>query len=353
MKIFLAGNTFTSYRERQVLTYCRSRLRSYYFPNKDEKQKMRMLDLYRSRVKRDTNRRFIELFLDSGAYSAYTKGVKIELDEYIQFIKDHKDIIHVYANLDSIGDAKQTLKNQRYMESKGLHPLPTFHMNEDFKYLKFYINRYDYIALGGMANCKNKHLLANWLDHCWNLICDEDGMPKVKVHGFALTRLDIMTRYPWYSVDSTSWVAKSRFGSILIPRMKNGKISYEVTPVTLFISSRSPENKQEGKHYNNITSSYKKYVDEYIKSLRLPLGRSSYKKVPEGYKLNNERKGIYLKERFYNKERTIVEVIEEPGLINAYVYRDKANVIFFRRLEETFRKWPWPYKRSKRKSILL
>ena len=49
----------------------------------------------------------VELFLDSGAFSAFTQKVTIDIQEYIAFIKEHEDIIDVYANLDVIGMPEQ------------------------------------------------------------------------------------------------------------------------------------------------------------------------------------------------------------------------------------------------------
>ena len=57
----------------------------------------------------------INLFLDSGAYSAWSKGVTIDIDEYISFIKKNIKYITVYANLDVIGDPEATYRNQKYI----------------------------------------------------------------------------------------------------------------------------------------------------------------------------------------------------------------------------------------------
>lgn len=45
----------------------------------------------------------------------------------------------------------------------------------------------------------------------------------IKIHGFALTNQSIVSRYPFYSVDSTSWLAPLKFGSIQY--MNKGRIS--------------------------------------------------------------------------------------------------------------------------------
>jgi len=141
-------------------------------------------------------------------------GVHIDIHEYIKFIKENKDIISVYANLDVIGiggkqpnrlTAEKTLENQRIMEKAGLNPLPCFHFGEPVEFLQYYVKNYDYLAMGVAGNTGTK--LIPWLDECFSkYICDNKGFPKVKVHGFAVTSLQLMLRYPWFSVDSTSWV---------------------------------------------------------------------------------------------------------------------------------------------------
>ncbi len=72
------------------------------------------------------------LFLDSGAYSAFRQGVEIDLQAYITFCHEHKDVFEVYAVLDDIRDPRRTWENQQEMERQGLRPLPTYHYGEDF-----------------------------------------------------------------------------------------------------------------------------------------------------------------------------------------------------------------------------
>jgi hypothetical protein len=86
------------------------------------------------------------LFLDSGAFSVYTRGEQIDIDAYIDFIR--KKNIKLYANLDVIKNAEATLENQRYMEKQGLNPLPCFHIEEPFDFFEYYIKNYEYIGIG-------------------------------------------------------------------------------------------------------------------------------------------------------------------------------------------------------------
>jgi len=146
------------------------------------------------------------VFIDSGAFSAMTKNVDIDIDDYCNFIKK-TGAIH-YASLDVIGNAKKTMENHLYMVNEhGLKPIPTFHMGSTLEELFPVIEASNYIALGGLVFSPNvmKHC-----DEVWSYILREK--PKLKVHGFGLTNIELMERYPWHSVDSSSYKSCRRFG---------------------------------------------------------------------------------------------------------------------------------------------
>jgi hypothetical protein len=190
----------------------------------------------------------VKVFLDSGAFSAFTKGVKVDLMAYCDYIKRNRDIIEevdgilLASVLDGIGDPLQTYQNQKAMESLGVRPLPCFHYGEDERYLDYYVANYDYITLGGMVPISTPQLRL-WLDRIWEKhLIDGAGRPKVRVHGFGLTIVSLMERYPWYSVDSSAWVQIARTGGmLLLPEAK-----------VINVSNRSPQRRIEGQHLDNL-----------------------------------------------------------------------------------------------------
>lgn len=120
-------------------------------------------------------------------------------EKYIEYIHANKDHLEVYANLDIINNVELTWENQRYLESCGLKPLPVWHFGCEEKWLWRYLDKgYDYIGIGGV----NPNPRSTWepgLDRTFaNILCDKDGYPKVKLHGFATTGTRQITRYPWY-----------------------------------------------------------------------------------------------------------------------------------------------------------
>lgn len=240
MKIYLAG-IYTSNFGRGETAYSRLDdiekehregipyfLESYHYIHKPS---------FVKRIRRDG----VRVFLDSGAFSAFTQGIKVDLPKYCRYIKEHEDFIDFASVLDSIGDAQGTFENQVAMEKLGVTPLPCFHYGEDVRYLEYYVKNYEYITLGGMVPISSPQLKL-WLDDLWDkYLTDGSGNPRIKVHGFGLTSVPLMERYPWYSVDSSSWVQMAANGSIFHPDI--GVIS---------ISERSPSRKMAGQHYDNL-----------------------------------------------------------------------------------------------------
>ena len=213
-------------------------------------QKQSFIDLLRKDGK--------QVFLDSGAYSAFTKGVDVSLKDYCLYIQENEDIILkddgvvVASVLDAIGDPLQTWRNQNAMERLGVSPLPCFHYGDDERYLQDYISRYDHITLGGMVPIPNP-LVRVWLDRLWEkYLTDGAGRPRLKVHGFGLMTEYFLKDYPWYSTDSSTWVQKALNGILL-----------GFTLPDLHISDNSPRTKVQNQHFNTMPDAYKKlYVQD-------------------------------------------------------------------------------------------
>ena len=146
-----------------------------------------------------------DVFIDSGAFSAMNSGKSINIDDYCKFLIEVKATY--YATLDVIGDAKNTLINHKYMINEyGLNPIPAFHMGSNLDEFKPLLE-YDYIALGGLVFAEG---IMNHCDEIWHYILE--NKPNLKVHGFGLTNIELMKRYPWFSVDSSSFKSCKRFG---------------------------------------------------------------------------------------------------------------------------------------------
>lgn len=257
------------------------------------------------------------IFLDSGAFSMFTQGVEINLEAYAQYIKDHTDIIHLASNLDAIGAGQEQLSydRQKELEGLGVDIQPVHHARDNDPWLTKYLNEgYSYIFLGGMVP-ESTNYLRGWLDHVWHhQLTNPDGTARVKVHGFGLTTLDLMFRYPWYSVDSTAWVMTSRFGSVYldVPQPDGTIRDYKVD-----FSSRSSKKRNVGSwHFDTMSPDEQRFIRARLEQLE-----AERVKDPE-------------------LEATLTEMMGFPqgytpqALAESYGWRDHFNINYFRRAQD-------------------
>jgi hypothetical protein len=209
-----------------------------------------------------------QVFLDSGAFSAHTLGVKISIEDYCNYIIRNRDIIRHEDNvcmasvLDGIGDDLKTWQNQQTMERLGACPLPCFHFGEDDRYLEWYVARYPYITIGGLVGKSNSDVI-QWLDRIWErYMLDGSGKPRLKVHAFGVTRVELMERYPWHSVDSSSWIQSAIFGNVYLP---------EFGPLSA--SSKAPARHDTGRHLTTLSAPEKAYVMKYLQDAGFEIDR--------------------------------------------------------------------------------
>ncbi len=212
-----------------------------------------------------------KLFIDSGAFTAWTKGKPINVDEYIDFINTYSEHINLYGQIDVIpGDiikghtqeqveeaAAATWENYLYMRPKMKNPeglLYTFHVGEPYKYLEEALEWKDengkhisYIALGGMVG-KPMPAKKLFLDACFRII-KQSNNPKVKVHTFGMTSFSFLENYPITSADSTSWIMTGA----------NGNITTDVGIIAV-----SEKAKRLPEHYTHLCPSHQEAFEKTI-----------------------------------------------------------------------------------------
>jgi hypothetical protein len=183
------------------------------------------------------------------------KDVRDYLDRYIEFIKEYdaKGQLMGYVNLDIIYSAEESWKNQQYMEKAGLRPIPVFHFGEDFKWWKRYVQEYDYIGIGGVAGGVTMQQFVRSLgDPAFKYLWETD--PTTKVHGFAVTSNRLIVRYPFWSVDSTTWLKHAAYGHVMVPRWDKieKKFDYVTPPLIIAVSDISLVKESSHPHYTMV-----------------------------------------------------------------------------------------------------
>lgn len=225
-----------------------------------------------------------DLVVDSGAYSAWSKGKKFDMDEYINFLESNKilDVCFWAAEADRIPGTfgvdpteedrlaapEESWQNYLYMIKRVSWPkkiVPIFHQGEDIKHLiRMLSYRFpdgDFIPYIGISPRNDVHVneKMKWYEYVWKIIyekCAELGREIPLTHNFGMTTISLMEQYPSCSSDSTSWVRSASFGNITI--VMNGKIK------SIYVSNR---NTNSPDHINNQPAAVKEAVEKACKKM--------------------------------------------------------------------------------------
>lgn len=221
----------------------------------------------------------VRLLLDSGAYSAWVQKSPIDIKEYIAFIKRNEKWIWNYVSLDVIPGsfdaprtpkhvadaAKQSYRNHQIMKDAGLRPIPVHHGGESMKDLEQMLkDGEEYIGVSPFKDWTYGRQ-ARWLDDVFNFITDKNGYPFVKVHGFGVTQNELIRRYPWYSIDSTTFRMTPAYGQILIPLERKGRPDFTVKPQTINVTGETNTNDGANtRSFDGLGDLYKDYISKYL-----------------------------------------------------------------------------------------
>lgn len=265
------------------------------------------------------------------SYFSLSKGSEFRgyCDKYASFMQKFAGRDITFATVDAIRNPELSWDIQHYFEEEhGLYPVPVVHGGTPLRYLHRYLEepkKYPIIGLGGLAGGIRPFI--KWVDEAFYDICPRSNryLPTVKVHGFAVTSWEFMVRWPWWSVDSTSWIKYAAYGWILVPPLTNGKFDYHLPPLQINMSRkptprmhRSLRNKgksprqQKDNHYDNTSKLVRERVDLWLKHLGISMGAFE------------------------------AEDIVEDGVSSSFRARAIVNLHYFKNLEESMPAWPVP-----------
>lgn len=237
----------------------------------------------------DEGRTQSKLFIDSGAHSAHTKGVEVDLEEYIGFVNDNIDKMYVYVQVDKIPGIYRKPKTQKdwleapriswenylYMREKSkdwTKLIPVFHQGEDTKWLQNLCDykfpdgtQIPYIGLSprGDVSLKDKY---DFCANCFSII-QKSSQPNIKTHAFGATSLSMLERLPFTSADSTTWVLVSAYGQVWIPTGITGECVDDTVGVKLGVSKENISHPTSAQTYWAQTPEVKKKLDDYFESI--------------------------------------------------------------------------------------
>lgn len=176
----------------------------------------------------------VQILLDSGAFSAWRLGTSIDPVGYYNFLDQTKDLLYAYVQLDYKANhlidestAKQKTKdNVVEMYDKGFKPVPVYHMTmKDEAYLEYLCQNFDYIMFGALAGASNKKESFAHLEKSL-LITEQYG---TRVHALGLTDFKLLQKYPFFSVDSSTWLSAVLYDTVIDSTFQTPWINIKVT----------------------------------------------------------------------------------------------------------------------------
>jgi hypothetical protein len=275
-------------------------------------------------------------FLDSGAHSIYTREVIKKghksgyafyeskefweyVDLYCEWVKQNLSHLDFYANVDAIFNPDKSWEVLQYMKKEhGLNPVPVIHYGTTLDVVDKHLDAgYKFLGIGGLGQEVTKQQYYTWADRLFAHLCPDStgNLPMVRTHGFAMTSWSLMKRYPWWSVDSTSWLKSGSFGSIYVPHKRDGRFTFDVDPYAIATSGVNGNVKVRGKHILTLSKAERQVVDEWLALSGVPLG-------------SIDKKGNMI----------------EYGVISHSRARARANLFFFQMLQDFLPKYPWAFK---------
>lgn len=157
-----------------------------------------------------------DFLLDSGAFT-FMENAKIRVDwnEYVEryadFINRNKIQKFFELDIDSVV-GYDTVKQLRAKLERltGRQSIPVWHSTRGIEDFKRSCDEYDYVALGGIVGKEWKKDAEKFIP--WFI--SEAHKRGAKIHGLGFTKLTLLPKFHFDSVDSTAWTTGNRFGYI-------------------------------------------------------------------------------------------------------------------------------------------
>lgn len=177
--------------------------------------------------------------VDSGAFTVWNKGGSIDIEKYCEKLVELLPMFDVAANLDIIPGKKgmpakditpkmtedaasggwaNYMVITEYLKARGIdwrRVMPIYHQGESMDWLKRMVDYgCPYIGVSPSNDYATPQRQL-WLDDVFDYLCSLPTLPKT--HGYAVTSPVLMKQYPWFSVDSASWVQLGGYGGVNTP----------------------------------------------------------------------------------------------------------------------------------------
>lgn len=163
--------------------------------------------------------KYKNFLLDSGAFTYMNnyKGGAVDWDDYVtrygQLVKDLNIQYYLEIDIDVLVGLAEVERLRQLLETvAGRKCIPVWHRARGLAKWVEMCENYDYVAIGGLVTREIKKSEYGIFDHLLKIA----NANNCKVHALGFTNLKALTRYKFYSVDSTAWLSGNRFGCVYL-----------------------------------------------------------------------------------------------------------------------------------------
>lgn len=229
-------------------------------------------------------RRKIPVMLDSGGFSLHSyfwrhpcaevekkRLIRLVFTAYCNFCKKFGDKVSFYVVFDYNATFDDTREVMREMWRQGLQPMPIFHGDcSAQKALEWYLadTRVTKIGIGGITRPHGLTQKLAYLDTCFRVLWNKQkcALRVPWVHGFGITDRRLWYRFPWTSVDSSTWGVLAWNGIVLLPTADPFAEHSSRVWTTLYIGRRRAQ-QHILRDYNSFSSSAQKAVNKKLSKI--------------------------------------------------------------------------------------
>jgi len=177
------------------------------------------------------------LFMDSGAWSAYSRGIQLSVETYGQFLLKWSEYISVACNLDAIREPEKTRRNMEILEDMGVDQkvklMTVFHQSEELGVLTELLDEgRRYIGISpeeyGGAQAQRSWLMYEVIPFL---------QPHRHYHLFGVGSTKIVREFVQatdtsclITADSRSWAKHAEVGVVILPTGERISLSEQCTP---------------------------------------------------------------------------------------------------------------------------
>lgn len=157
----------------------------------------------------------VPLIMDSGAFSAWTSGGKVTLEDYAAWLRDTSPRWAFAFNLDVIGDEAASFANWSKLLTHGALTTPVIHFGDRPEEVlpRYFAAGADRLAIsGGAMKTADINQVLRWQAYVHRWI--QRNRPQTPVHGLGVHMRSKLAKLPWATTDSSAFTSAWRFARL-------------------------------------------------------------------------------------------------------------------------------------------